>query len=162
MVQTEQRHLCQFCDESYRTERAARHCELNHRIENNVDRLANVRDVEKVDVYEDVIEWLRLSLDHVDPIFGTQECPRCEYTVHETWMECPACNVILRDHSLSGTLSCAECGNTDLTIGRKEGVTDGFGVQCSDCGSFVAHGKGVFDTRSHPDGEVMGEFHDAE
>lgn len=155
MVDLEQRYTCQYCDETYRTERGAEKCELEHEMHDHVSRVANVRGVEMLDVFDDIVDWLELSFEYADPVFGADECPRCGYTVHESWMECPGCNVLLRDHSLSGTLACSECQNTDLKIMRKDGVTDGFGVRCTDCGNYVIHGRGVFGTV-----EADGEGHE--
>lgn len=144
MVHQQTHYGCDKCNESYSTAEAAAQCEYEHDLRKRVTALADLRDESVNAMYVELITWVDRALDGSTVGFGTDECPRCESLVHETWMECPGCNVLLHDHGTSGTLQCGKCGNTDLTLMRKDGVTKGLGVRCSDCNSYVAHGTGVF------------------
>lgn len=159
MVRDEMCSVCEFCDETYRSKGAAQRCEYQHRIDGLVGKVSNEREATTQDVYEEIIEWLELSFEAAQPVFGTRECPRCDEQVHETWMECPRCNLLLHDHTTSGTLACGNCENTALRLMRKDGVTKGLAVDCPECETFVSHGKGVFDamTADGPGHEWVGE-----
>lgn len=161
MVYTTERNVCEYCSQTYEDEESAERCELMHEVENEAGTLAAIREVPREQVLRDVRRWLERSQEHSDPIFGMEECPRCDKRVHETWMECPACNVILHDHSASGTLSCGYCGSVALKLMRKDGVTKGLGIRCTECDSFVAHGRGLFQT-IEVDGPGEGEWLDGE
>lgn len=144
MVVIQEVHVCEYCGDAHSSEQEAERCELGHEVDNEVGALAAVREVAREKVMRDVIRWLKRSQEYADPVFGMQECPRCDRRVHETWMECPSCHVLLHDHSTGGMLACAHCDNTSLQIVRKRGVVKGLGALCPECGNFVAHGRGQF------------------
>lgn len=147
MTYTQERHFCSGCGEDFDSEETAEICELEHEVQDLVQKVSRVNgDVR--DVYQDVAEWLELTLDASQMHFGSANCPSCDELVHETWEQCPECYTMLEDEEMGHQLMCGNCHSKHLNVYNKKGVSAGFGFSCATCGDHVAHAYGTVKIRN--------------
>lgn len=145
------------CRYSSTNKASVQYHERRHEIDELIDEISDVHDHLHF-VQEEVIEFLEDWLEH-GKMASVTECVSCGAEVHELLDQCPECYGPVGELQEGTTLSCGECGETDsFRVMRKDGTRQKFGVLCTACDTFAAHGDGVLSFWSNHDKHEMGEW----
>lgn len=163
MVVTEERHVCEDCNEAYPDADAAQVCEKSHQVEDLVERVVDARITpSRFQTYMAIQEFLEATLVHGHATFGMEQCPDCDASVHHLWEQCPECgHPVDVEPDGYAELFCSSCGSTALHLMKKSGNTRAFGIRCQECDSFVAH-LGGYVSFEQPGENTDGEWRDLE